>query len=64
MKTTTMHDSSLAVVTCLLSMRANAETFTSVSTMAEFVLNEDELIDAMEVCYKQHVGDADDDVSR
>ena len=59
-----MHVSSLAVVACLLSMRAVAETFTSVSTMADFVLNEDELIDELEVCYRQHGVNEDDDVSR
>lgn len=54
----------LVVAGCLLASWVHADTFTAVATIADFVLAEDKLVDALELCIDMHAANADDDVSR
>ena len=54
----------LVVAACLFTTRARADTFTAVATMADFVLAEDDLIDALELCLDRQARDPRDDVNR
>ena len=60
----TMYVLFLVAAACLLTTRARTDTFTAVATMADFVMAEDELMAALELCFDLHARDASDDVNR